>query len=177
MLKLLLLLLATPSLWLLLSTLLPPAGEWVLQNRPAAVVVETACTPEHGAEPGRGVTCRDQVQGKHVLEWSREISQRHLHSSSLSEVQRAWGQARVQSHVQTASTRYARLQGGKAAPRQKHTLGTAGAQVPAWGMHWCWLTSFAVAVYGDTALSPALGCMLRCAAQVPLVCSCAYSVR
>lgn len=40
------------------------AGDWVLQNRPAAVVVETACTPEHGADPGRGVTCRDQVQGE-----------------------------------------------------------------------------------------------------------------
>lgn len=54
------------------TNLLPPtavgagcstAGNWVLQNRPAAVVVETACTPEHGSAPGRGVTCRDQVQG------------------------------------------------------------------------------------------------------------------
>ena len=38
-------------------------GEWVLQNRPAAVVVETACIPEHGAAAGNAVTCGDQVQG------------------------------------------------------------------------------------------------------------------
>ncbi|KAF6258087.1 hypothetical protein COO60DRAFT_1460861 [Scenedesmus sp. NREL 46B-D3] len=41
----------------------PHIGEWILANRPAAVVVETACTPEHGSQPGRAVTCRDQVQG------------------------------------------------------------------------------------------------------------------
>uniref|UniRef100_A0A383WDL8 Uncharacterized protein n=1 Tax=Tetradesmus obliquus TaxID=3088 RepID=A0A383WDL8_TETOB len=41
----------------------PHIGEWILANRPAAVVVETACTPEHGSQPGRAVTCRDQVPG------------------------------------------------------------------------------------------------------------------
>eukprot|EP00775_Hariotina_reticulata_P009161 gene9161-9327_t len=41
----------------------PHIGEWILTNRPAAVVVETSCTPDHGAQPGRAVTCRDQVPG------------------------------------------------------------------------------------------------------------------
>jgi len=35
-----------------------PPGEWILANRPAAVVVETACTPDHGAQPGVAITCR-----------------------------------------------------------------------------------------------------------------------
>lgn len=50
----------------LTTLMMHAAGDWVLANRPAAVVVETACTPEHGAQPGRGVTCRDQVQGAFV---------------------------------------------------------------------------------------------------------------
>jgi hypothetical protein len=45
------------------ATVTAAVGEWVLQNRPAAVVVETACIPEHGAAAGNAVTCRDQVQG------------------------------------------------------------------------------------------------------------------
>jgi hypothetical protein len=39
----------------------PAAGEWVLRNRPAAVVVETACHPGHGAWPGNLFSCADQV--------------------------------------------------------------------------------------------------------------------
>eukprot|EP00879_Flechtneria_rotunda_P029824 GHRR01032277.1.p1 GENE.GHRR01032277.1~~GHRR01032277.1.p1 ORF type:complete len:168 (+),score=18.87 GHRR01032277.1:224-727(+) len=44
----------------------PHIGEWILDNRPGAVVVETACTPDHGLEPGTAVTCRDQVAGDQV---------------------------------------------------------------------------------------------------------------
>jgi hypothetical protein len=38
----------------------PHIGEWVLQTKPAAVVVETACHPEHGAWPGNLFSCSDQ---------------------------------------------------------------------------------------------------------------------
>ena len=39
-------------------------GEFILANRPDAVVVETAVTPEHGAVPGSSVSCADElVQG------------------------------------------------------------------------------------------------------------------
>lgn len=39
----------------------PHIGDWILQNRPAAVVVETACHPSHGAWPGNLFTCADQT--------------------------------------------------------------------------------------------------------------------
>ncbi|KAI8465493.1 MAG: hypothetical protein J3K34DRAFT_525292 [Monoraphidium minutum] len=38
----------------------PHIGEWILRSRPAAVVVETACHPGHGAWPGNVFTCDDQ---------------------------------------------------------------------------------------------------------------------
>jgi hypothetical protein len=36
-------------------------AEYVLQTRPAAVVVETAVTPEHGSLPGNVIACGDPV--------------------------------------------------------------------------------------------------------------------
>jgi hypothetical protein len=35
------------------------AGEYILQNSPAIVVVETAATPAHGTAPGNTVSCQD----------------------------------------------------------------------------------------------------------------------
>ncbi len=40
-----------------------PTGEWILDNTPSAVMVETACTPSHGAMPGNHIYCSDQVPG------------------------------------------------------------------------------------------------------------------
>ncbi len=37
------------------------AGDYILQTRPGAVVVETAVTPEHGALPGNSLSCSDRV--------------------------------------------------------------------------------------------------------------------
>ena len=39
------------------------AGAWILAHRPAAVVVETACNPEHGSAPGNLISCADGVDG------------------------------------------------------------------------------------------------------------------
>jgi len=39
----------------------PHIAEYILRERPHAVVVETALTPEHGARPGNTVSCRDRV--------------------------------------------------------------------------------------------------------------------
>ncbi|MEW5300245.1 MAG: hypothetical protein WDW36_003187 [Sanguina aurantia] len=36
-------------------------GEFILRNRPQAVVVETAIVPEHGAMPGNIITCNDTI--------------------------------------------------------------------------------------------------------------------
>jgi hypothetical protein len=41
----------------------PRSGEWILRNRPVAVVVETACHAAHGAWPGNVFSCADQVLG------------------------------------------------------------------------------------------------------------------
>ncbi len=37
------------------------AAEYILRTRPAAVVVETAVTPEHGARPGNSISCKDRL--------------------------------------------------------------------------------------------------------------------
>jgi len=37
------------------------AGEWILEHRPRAVIVETACNPTHGSVPGSIVSCADPV--------------------------------------------------------------------------------------------------------------------
>lgn len=38
-----------------------PTGEWIIRQRPQAVVVETAMGPEHGAVSGNVIRCGDQV--------------------------------------------------------------------------------------------------------------------
>lgn len=42
----------------------PHIGEWIIRNRPQAVVVETSLGPEHGAMPGNVIGCKDQVVDK-----------------------------------------------------------------------------------------------------------------
>ncbi|GIL90740.1 hypothetical protein Vretimale_19829 [Volvox reticuliferus] len=39
----------------------PHIGEWIIRNRPQAVVVETAMGPEHGSMAGNVIRCGDQV--------------------------------------------------------------------------------------------------------------------
>ncbi|KAK9818007.1 hypothetical protein WJX72_005637 [[Myrmecia] bisecta] len=41
----------------------PYIGDFILQKRPAAVVVETAVSPVHGERAGNLATCKDQVPG------------------------------------------------------------------------------------------------------------------